>query len=294
MENFGKDNVVALKSSPNMITVFNGKKTMTKIESVHGRIVRLNLYDHAKKLIYITESGSVVLYNISTEQSDKILQLDSIDNFIDILQVQGNFMVICKGDDSKLQVIIPWLNKSINFRTSLKIINMIKTIFLFKIWKNLKISQSLENSEKVISIYKMSENCAMTVSTDGNIKYWIIENFEWREIYKHKINDVAITHCCLSKLKCFLAVVDKKKKLDLYRISDIDSKNFYDFKVDEVMSFEYKEIVSICQFSEDDKYLAVALDNGDISVSGFFFFFSKEILRNYSCFYKFFFFFLDN
>lgn len=109
MENFGKENIVALKSAPTMITIYSGKRIMNKVESICGRILKLDLHDKAKKLIYITESGSVVLYNMSTELSSKIFQLDSIDNFIDILQVEDNFMMICKDEDDKLQV-----NKSLS------------------------------------------------------------------------------------------------------------------------------------------------------------------------------------
>lgn len=152
----------------------------------------------------------------------------------------------------------------------------------------MKISQTLENSNKVMYISKMTENCVMTISVDGNIKYWMIimlykENVEWQEIYEFKISDVVITHSCLSKLKCFLAVVDNKKNLLLYRISNIDNENFGDLKIESFMTYEYKEVLNICKFSEDDRYLAVALDNGDISVSNsiLFSFFSIIFVYNH-------------
>ena len=93
-----------MKTSPNTITVCNGKKIPAKIESQHGKIININLYENAKKLIYMTESGSVVIHDMSSEQSMQLSKLDSVDNFIDILQIQENYLVLCRGENNKLQV----------------------------------------------------------------------------------------------------------------------------------------------------------------------------------------------
>jgi hypothetical protein len=104
MENLGKENTVVLKTSPSTITAYNGKKTIAKIESHHGKIMSVNLYDNAQKLIYITETGSVVIYSMLTEQSIQISKLDSVDSFINVIKIDNNYMVLCRAINNSLQV----------------------------------------------------------------------------------------------------------------------------------------------------------------------------------------------
>ncbi|CAB0035159.1 unnamed protein product [Trichogramma brassicae] len=102
MNTIGEENMVVLKTSPITITTSNGKK----IESVHGKIISMKLNEDSSKLIYLTESGSVtttvcvVLYDMITEQSSLIAKLDSLNDFIDVIQIKGDYMVLCKANNN--------------------------------------------------------------------------------------------------------------------------------------------------------------------------------------------------
>lgn len=104
MGKLGQENKVFLKTLPSAITVYNGKQELTKIESPHGKIISINLSNDAKQLIYMTELGSVVIYEVATGKSQKISQLDSVNDYIDILELQGNYLVLCRTVDDNMQV----------------------------------------------------------------------------------------------------------------------------------------------------------------------------------------------
>lgn len=103
MENLGKNSTVFLKTSPTTITVCNGKKAITKIESNRGKIISMALHDDAKKVIYMTDTSSIVMHDMVTEQSTHLSKLSSVDSYIDTLRLNDNYMVLCT-ENNKLQV----------------------------------------------------------------------------------------------------------------------------------------------------------------------------------------------
>ncbi|OXU28229.1 hypothetical protein TSAR_009640 [Trichomalopsis sarcophagae] len=237
MANLGEDNTVFLKTLPNTITIYNGNNELTKIESLHGKISSINLSNDAKKLIYMTELGSVVIYEVATAELRKISQLDSVDNYIDILELQDNYFVLCRTADNNMQVS-----------------------------RSPKASQSLENTGYVISINKLNDESVMTVSKEGKIICWIIEDYEWRSCYECIDENGTIIHSCLSIYKTFLALLKDEQILVIYRMPDMDTIESNLGKLEIFMKHSYKNPLSSCQFSQDEKYLAVALEGGDISI----------------------------
>lgn len=106
VQNFGQDNTVALKTAPGEITTCNGKISSKKIESQYGKIMSIELHDNATKLIYITESRSVVIYDMNTQQASRLTQLESGESYIDILRIGDNYMLLCRNIENQLKVSI--------------------------------------------------------------------------------------------------------------------------------------------------------------------------------------------
>jgi WD40 repeat protein len=136
-----------------------------------------------------------------------------------------------------------------------------------QVWRNIKISQLIEDSGHVIFVHKITENCAMTVAKDGKMKYWLIEDFKWRELYEFSDNDGTIIYSCLSSFKLFLAMLKDELKVVIYKMPNIENEQWDNIKIECHMKYGYKQQLNSCEFSQDEKYLAIALDGGDISVS---------------------------
>lgn len=130
-----------------------------------------------------------------------------------------------------------------------------------------KASQTAKNTGNVVSIHKLNDESVMTVSKEGKIKFWIIEDYEWRSFYECTDSDDTIIYSCLSIYKTFLAVLKDEQMLVIYKMPDMDTVESNPVKLEILMKHSYKNQLSSCQFSQDEKYLAVALDGGDISVS---------------------------
>ena len=112
-----EDHNVVLKTSPTTVTVCCGERIRAKIESPHGKIMHMKLYDEGKKLIYITEPGSVVLHDMIDDKSIQLAQLDKPDHiYVDVVKLENNYVVLSRTND-KLMVIS--LAKKINCLSNL-------------------------------------------------------------------------------------------------------------------------------------------------------------------------------
>lgn len=126
----------------------------------------------------------------------------------------------------------------------------------------------IQDTGHVISVHKLSDDSVMTVSKEGIINFWIIQDFEWRCFYDFTDNDGTIIHSSLSDNQSFLAILKDEQTLIIYKIPDLDSIESNSINLEIVMKHNYKENqLCFCRFSQDEKYLAVALDGGNISVS---------------------------
>ncbi|KAL7297703.1 hypothetical protein TKK_0008740 [Trichogramma kaykai] len=238
MNTIGEENMVVLKTSPITITTSNGKK----IESVHGKIISMKLNEDSSKLIYLTESGSVtttvcvVLYDMTTEQSSLIAKLDSLNDFIDVIQMKGDYMVLCKANNN------------------------------LQVWLNTKISKKIDGSDFVLSVHQIANNCIFTVSKHGKMKYWNIEDFPWSVMYEFIDDEETIVSSHLSSNKNLLALLKNGTTIMVYNLPNVEIDQLDSFKIETYFKKEFKQGVTLCEFSNDEKFLAVALQNGDISI----------------------------
>ena len=116
-------------------------------------------------------------------------------------------------------------------------------------------------------MHKISENSVITISKDGNIKHWVIEDMEWRELHLFVDNNGTTIYSCLSNDKIFLALLKDDQKVTIYKLPNVETEQSDNLNMEPHIKHEYKQQLSSCKFSQDEKYLAIALDNGDISVS---------------------------
>ncbi|XP_058791268.1 apoptotic protease-activating factor 1-like isoform X2 [Phymastichus coffea] len=234
VQNFGEDNIIVLKTAPNEITICNGIVSPKRIESECGKITSIELRDNATKLIYITELASVVIYDMLTQETTRLSQLNSFESYIGILQINDNYVVLCQNNH-QLQV-----------------------------WKNIKSSHSVEDAIDVIFVHKIKTNWMMTVSKKGQIKYLYTDYLPWKKIDCKVTEEWTIVYSTISNSKTLLAILSEEQNVIIYKLPDVDTED--SSKVESFMKYEYKSQLSICQFSHDGKYLAVALDNGEISI----------------------------
>ena len=125
----------------------------------------------------------------------------------------------------------------------------------------------------------------MTVSKNCWIKIWQVEENRWNQLYEFLYNQpcfnnvTTVLNSSLSCLRSYLSVFTEEKIIILFKLSNMET---FPNETDKVTSIEcilrrgYKYRINCCQFSQNEKYLAVALSNGDIKVSlsnVYFFFF---------------------
>ncbi|KAJ8681851.1 hypothetical protein QAD02_017643 [Eretmocerus hayati] len=238
MGNFLEDTTVYLKTSPTTISVCKDKRAMTKIESAYGRIVSMNLRDNASKLVYLTESGSVVIHDLRSDRSMLVSKLDSLESFIDVMSFNNNFVVLCRMENN------------------------------LQVWRSTKASLMVENCGVVVSAYKISENYVLTVSTNATLKYWFIEHdsSKWQRMLEFRDNEGTIISCSLSKYKSYLAALMDEQSVMIYRLPIIGVDDISNAKVVHHFQHNFKKSLISCEFSPNEKYLAIALDDGEISV----------------------------
>lgn len=135
-------------------------------------------------------------------------------------------------------------------------------------WRNKKVDYKVEETGYVISVHGITENCILTVTRKGTMTFWIIgDGFEWQKFPVSTDTDGYIICGTLSIQKLYLAVLKEECQVALFQIPDIQTTPPMKMKVEFYMKYEYKQQLTCCSFSQDDRYLATGMDNGDISVS---------------------------
>lgn len=126
----------------------------------------------------------------------------------------------------------------------------------------------MEDTKDVIFVHKITDNYVMTVSKNGQIKYWYVEDFTWLPMpCECPAGSGTIVYSSISSSNSRLALLNDEQSVTIYKLSNLEARDADTLKIESFMKHEYKSQLSICQFSHDGKYLAVALDTGDISVS---------------------------
>lgn len=130
-----------------------------------------------------------------------------------------------------------------------------------------KISKKVEGSNCEIFFFKLFEDYIVSVSKNGMIKCWLIEDVVWHKISEFKCdNDMTVINSCLSINNHYLAFLTDNKEVVIYKLAKLMRIN-EKLNVEWWMKKNYEQNLRICEFSKDEKYIAIALDNGEISVN---------------------------
>ena len=96
MQGLSHDNIIFLQKSEKII-ICVGQTILTKVESNDGSsISKIKVSEDGDSLIYITEKGSVIHFDINKEKSEILVNNINIENFIDILRMKTEYIVLCK------------------------------------------------------------------------------------------------------------------------------------------------------------------------------------------------------
>lgn len=135
-------------------------------------------------------------------------------------------------------------------------------------WLNEKISYLVDNAGYVISIHKVTRICIVTVTRDGIITIWNIRNTNWLRTDRITIGNAGVvsTFSCLSYKGNFLAVLNDNGDVVLFKLQNDTITLPPCFKIAEYFRKKYITKSTCCEISQNEKYLGIGLENGDISV----------------------------
>ena len=148
-----------------------------------------------------------------------------------------------------------------------------------------KVCSLVQETGRVISIHHIDKKHSITVGRNGLISFWRVYNMDWERVMTLQPFDEneSLSYSCLSPGKEFLAVLTTTGQMSVYRINKADAESLADAEdepiaayfsdptkikeEDVVLRFCFKTKLTCCAFSSDDNYLAVGVQNNDISVS---------------------------
>ncbi|CAL7936563.1 unnamed protein product [Xylocopa violacea] len=214
---------------------------IAETEPINGKINNLIL--HEEKIIYVTDEGLVNIFDIKSKKNTRVLKLLSNVELIKILDVKSDVtssdILVCRGTDDNLRV-----------------------------WKNAKVAYLVENTGYVISIHKIDQESVITVTRNGVVTLWNIYGTNWSRINRVAVggSDVVTNFSCLSYQKNFLAVLNEDGDVVLYKLQNDTATQPPCINIIEYFRRRYSCKLTCCEISENEKYLAVGLENGDIFV----------------------------
>ena len=136
-------------------------------------------------------------------------------------------------------------------------------------WENIKLTYLIENTGYVIAIHKLDQENIATVTKNGIITIWNINSTNWLRVDRVTVgnSDIISTYSCLSYHRSFLAVLNENGDVVLYKLQKNTISLPAYIKIMEYFRKRYTQKLSCCEISQDEKYLAIGFEDGDISVS---------------------------
>ncbi|XP_033214877.1 apoptotic protease-activating factor 1-like [Belonocnema kinseyi] len=246
MKPLGQDDMVVRRTSENRLAIYKGSQIAWR------KIAETDIVDGTFKTMIFTSDGSKVIYEVLKDQQQEIFIFD--------IETQTSMRMKQSGNISKLI-------KSIN--------NLETGVVVFEERDNLRIwtekvsnLQVINGPGEVISVHEMAPNEILTVKKKFMIGYWNIWGNEWtRETQNDNLKNSNAISSNVSPGKTYLAVLNEnQKELVLYvKIKNHEvtpaqvSINFYEH-------YSFETNVTCYEFSENEQYLAIGFDDGNISI----------------------------
>ncbi|XP_076236256.1 apoptotic protease-activating factor 1 [Calliopsis andreniformis] len=241
VQRYGKEDVVVTETLSNTIVTLVGDEVIAESKPIDGKMYSLILSTDRKKIVYVTDKGSVVLFDIDSKEAIRIFTVKKTIELLKILTVQGSSMIVCRETDNNLRV-----------------------------WQHKELSYLIENVGYVISIHEVNENYIVTVARNGVVALWTINHTSWLRrdsvtIGGSESNMVTI-FSCLSYWKSTLAVLNDNGDVVLYKLQEDTITVPQCIRLTEYCRIKYTQKLTCCEISQDEVYLAVGSENGDISI----------------------------
>ncbi|XP_003700960.2 uncharacterized protein LOC100880336 isoform X1 [Megachile rotundata] len=235
----GSVDTLVVETVSNTIAILVDDDIKAETKPFDGRLNNLFISPNGQNIVCVNDKGIVNLFDVATAEGRAVLNLSSNIELIKILDLENGSVLVCRGTDDNLRV-----------------------------WENTKVSYLVESAGYVISIHKVHERCVLTVTRNGIITLWNVNGTNWLRICKVTINNLDIeTICsCLSYQKNFLAVLNNNGEVAVYKLQEDTITLPTCIKVTEYFRKNYNKRLTCCEISENENYLAVGFENGDISV----------------------------
>ncbi|XP_076619262.1 uncharacterized protein LOC143340817 isoform X1 [Colletes latitarsis] len=239
VQQFGQPDVIITETSSNTIVALIGNEIIAETKPINGKICNLILSSDRKKVVFVTNKGSVSLFDIEKNEVMPILNILQNIELIKILNVQNNSIIVCRETDDNLRV-----------------------------WQNTKLTYLIENAGYVISIHEISEKHLLTITRNGIITLWSVNGTNWLRTDRVSIgsSDILTTFSCLSYWKIILAVLNEPGDVVLYKLQEDTITSPACIKITEYFRKRYAQKLTCCDISQEEQYLAIGFENGDISI----------------------------
>lgn len=132
--------------------------------------------------------------------------------------------------------------------------------FSFQVWINDKLTGFIPETGEVIALYELSKDRIVTLTAYGGIKYWNTPSvLSWECIGDVAAGNSKINGNALSGKRNYLALVKEDNEITVCGI--------FDSCVQSLDTRKLSNKPTSCDFSPDEKYLAIGFDNGDILIT---------------------------
>lgn len=139
-------------------------------------------------------------------------------------------------------------------------------------------SYVVENTGRVVSLHRLNDNKVITITQNGVVVIWHID-LNWSPMSRVSISnssDMSISFSCLSHNKTFLAVLKEPRDLDLFALCEntmiLPTHTPHvstHLQMQLCFTHSFVQRVTYCDISQDERYIAVGFETGQISVSLF-------------------------
>ncbi|XP_072748469.1 uncharacterized protein [Anoplolepis gracilipes] len=227
------------------IIISYGEDTI-ELES-KGKIVNLQLSPGGNEIIYITDTGTITLYDITTRTSNFSLDMKEHNIFLKIINI-CNFNVIICGWSS---------NNTMMIQNSEGIFTL---------------TNKLEGC--IIDVYKLDDNhVAIITQNDIQIWFWTIltETSELipKLIRQLPLKDSKVLFSCFRNLsnKTYLAILNESCQLILHCLySDRTVLESPCKKIQFYFIYTFSCKTTCCDISQNEQYIAVGTEKGEIFI----------------------------
>ena len=135
-----------------------------------------------------------------------------------------------------------------------------------KVWRERRVAYIVPNTGDVISVHEVDKNIIITVNKDC-VKYWDVCKGNWQLLFQTESSQNAISST-IGTGKSYLAVLNETQRdMVLYNIvKDLQSEPSEDLVNVYDMLSEFNDNITCFEFSNDEEYMAIGFEKGDISV----------------------------